>query len=114
MNSDNKLGKRIKLLRKSMGLTQEQLAEKAEMDYKYLSKIENGKHLPTYNTLIRLSAILGGSIGDFNDVLTNIDENKSPDYLQSIRILKSAKNQKEQAYYLEVLKVAQKGLYLSE
>ena len=106
MNNENKLGKKIKQLRKIMGLTQEQLAEKAEMDYKYLSKIENGKHLPTYKTLVRLSCILGIGLGDF----TNIEENKSPEYIKSLKILDSAKNYEEQVYYLEVLRIAQKGL----
>lgn len=51
MNRENILGQKIKELRKSKGLTQEQLAEYAHIDNKHLSKIENGLHLPTYKTL---------------------------------------------------------------
>ncbi len=51
MSKDSKLGKKIKELRKSKGLTQEKLVELANIDNKHLSKIENGIHLPTYKTL---------------------------------------------------------------
>jgi len=40
-----KLGKRIKKLRAKCGYTQERLADLAELDYKYLQKIE-GKNPP--------------------------------------------------------------------
>ena len=95
-----------------MGLTQEQLAEKADMDYKYLSKIENGLHCPSYKTLLKISTILDTSLGKLNDVFVTIDENKSPEFLKSIKILESANNSDEEAYYFEVLQLAQKGLKL--
>jgi transcriptional regulator with XRE-family HTH domain len=41
-----KLGKRIKELRTECGYTQEKLSELADIDYKYLQKIE-GKNPPT-------------------------------------------------------------------
>ena len=34
------VGKRVKELRKKLGLTQEELAEKTGLDYKYLQRIE--------------------------------------------------------------------------
>ena len=40
-----KLGQRIKELRKKNGLTQDELAEKTGIDYKYIQKIE-GKNPP--------------------------------------------------------------------
>jgi transcriptional regulator with XRE-family HTH domain len=40
-----KLGKKVKELRKKRGYTQEKLAEVANIDYKYLQKIE-GKNPP--------------------------------------------------------------------
>jgi transcriptional regulator with XRE-family HTH domain len=40
-----KFGKRLKELRKKRGLTQEKLSDLAEIDYKYLQKIE-GKNPP--------------------------------------------------------------------
>lgn len=38
-----KVGLRIRELRKSLGLTQEALAFKADMDKTYLNEVENGK-----------------------------------------------------------------------
>lgn len=40
-----KLGKKIKELRRKSGLTQEELADLADIDYKYLQRIE-GKNPP--------------------------------------------------------------------
>lgn len=42
MNNKN-FGKKLRDLRKAKGFTQEVLAEKAEIDEKHLSRIENGK-----------------------------------------------------------------------
>lgn len=46
MNAENKLGKKIRELRKSKGFIQQYPAELADIDDKHLSKIENGVHLP--------------------------------------------------------------------
>ena len=48
------LGKRIKELRKLKDLTQEQLAEKMEIDQRNLSKIECGNNFITADTLSRI------------------------------------------------------------
>ena len=48
------LGKRIKELRKQQNLTQEQLAEKMDIDQRNLSKIECGNNFITAETLSRL------------------------------------------------------------
>ena len=111
MKKENNIGKKIKKARQMMGLTQEELAEKIDMDSKHLSKIENGLHLPSYNTLKKLSSIL-----NFNYENTEvIHQNNKIDkliYLKSIKILNSAKNDEEMKFYYTLLKVAQKGLSL--
>ena len=48
------LGKRIKELRKQQNLTQEQLAEKMDIDQRNLSKIECGNNFITAETLSKL------------------------------------------------------------
>ena len=40
MDINNKFSKALKSIRKSKGLTQEQLAERSDIDYKYLQKLE--------------------------------------------------------------------------
>jgi len=62
-----KIATRIKELRKNSALTQEQLAEKANIDYKFFQKIENGTRNITVNTLIRICDSLNVSLKDFFD-----------------------------------------------
>ena len=54
----NLLGKRIKELRKQQNLTQEQLAEKMNIDQRNLSKIECGNNFITSDTLSRIVSAL--------------------------------------------------------
>jgi transcriptional regulator with XRE-family HTH domain len=53
------LGRRLRELRKKRGLTQEGLAEQANVDVKYLGSIERGRENPTVGTLEKVSAALG-------------------------------------------------------
>lgn len=111
MNRENELGNKIKELRKSIGLTQEELAEKVGIDNKHLSKIENGKHAPSFKTIKKISDVLKADIANI-ELLSETFTDKESAYFQSLKILNSAKNDKEKEYYLEVLKLAQKGLKL--
>jgi transcriptional regulator with XRE-family HTH domain len=52
------MGMRIKELRKKQLLSQEQLAEKADINSKYLSRMERGTENPTLDMLIKLSNAL--------------------------------------------------------
>jgi transcriptional regulator with XRE-family HTH domain len=56
---EENLKKNLKLLRKKKGLTQEVLAEKAELEYKYIQMLE-GKSPPsaTLRTLAKLAKAL--------------------------------------------------------
>lgn len=58
MNEKKMIGLRIKELRKSRGLSQEELAEKAETSPNYLSRMERGTENPTLDMLIKLSNAL--------------------------------------------------------
>ena len=53
------LGKRIKEVRKSKGLTQEQVAEIIGMEPASLSNIENGRYYPTSDNLEKIINVLG-------------------------------------------------------
>ena len=55
MNIKQMIGARIKEIRVKRKLTQEQLAEKTEINPKYLSSIERGLENPTFNTFFKLS-----------------------------------------------------------
>ena len=59
MNIDYKLiGKRIAHRRKSLGLKQSEVEERAEIGYKYLSSIERGLSIPSIEVVMRLAAAL--------------------------------------------------------
>ena len=59
------LGVRIKELRKTRGLSQEQLSEKIDIDPKHLSRIESGRSFPSLDTLEKLANALQVEIKDF-------------------------------------------------
>ncbi len=105
MNIENKLGEKIKELRKSKGFTQEKLAELANIDDKHLSKIENGVHLPTYKTLKKLSEILNFNLQDM-DTVNKATVINNPLYNKALKILNTAKTEKELSNYYETLKLA--------
>lgn len=52
------IGKRIALIRKQNGITQEQLAEKAELSNIYISHIENSRSIPSLETLMKICSAL--------------------------------------------------------
>ena len=58
------IGKRVKSLRREKLLTQEGLAEKADLNPKYLSSLELGKENPTLDTLLKLSKALKVELSD--------------------------------------------------
>ncbi len=59
-----KAGKQIALLRKSKGITQEELAQKLSVSPQAVSKWENGHTMPEVSILAELSEILGATIDE--------------------------------------------------
>ena len=57
------IGSRIKQQREHRQLTQEVVAEQADITTVYLSKIENGKVTPTLSTLDAICSILNCDLG---------------------------------------------------
>ena len=60
-----KVGQRLKELRKNLGLSQEALALKAEVDRTYVTDVENGRRNVSLEILERLIKALGGSFSEF-------------------------------------------------
>ncbi len=59
------LGVRIKEIRKTRGLSQEQLSGKIDIDPKHLSRIESGRSFPSLDTLEKLANALQVEVKDF-------------------------------------------------
>lgn len=57
-------GRRVRDYRKMQGLTQEKLAEAAELSVPYISRIEKGAKRASVGTLIKLAAALDVTVDD--------------------------------------------------
>lgn len=61
---ETRLSKNISQRRKSLGLTQAQLAEMLDVDTETLSRFERGKHLPSLSTLEKIAEMLATNVAD--------------------------------------------------
>jgi len=67
-----KLGEKIKQLRNDAGLTQPELAEKANIEQSYLSKLENEKGSPSFEVITKIAEAFNI---DSMDLLDSLDAN---------------------------------------
>jgi transcriptional regulator with XRE-family HTH domain len=65
MRTKELLGARIKELRKTKRLTQEELSEMVDIDPKHLSRIEVGRSYPSLDALERMAIALDVELKDF-------------------------------------------------
>lgn len=63
-NLSRLFGKKIKIERIKQDISQEQLAEKAQLHRTTLGQIENGKNSPTLDTISKIANALNLSISD--------------------------------------------------
>jgi transcriptional regulator with XRE-family HTH domain len=63
-NSRKELGQRIRELRKTAGITQEELGEKAELSYKFIGELERGQVNVSLDSIARIAQALGVKIVD--------------------------------------------------
>ncbi len=52
------LGRRIRTLRTSKGLTQQELGYRADVDYKFIGEIERGNMNPSFKVLVKIANTL--------------------------------------------------------
>lgn len=94
----NKIGKKIKQLRKLAGLTMGQLAEKINVRYQVISRIESGDtKFPNGNNLYKLAKVLNTTVefimeGKGFSNIKNVKENKIPLLLNSKEIIEWCQN----------------------
>ena len=65
MNIKVKVGQRIKELRAQLGISQEALANKAELDRTYITDVENGRRNISIENLEKLILALDTSVNSF-------------------------------------------------
>lgn len=57
-------GRRLREIRKEQGLTQEALAESADLSGNYISDLELGRKVPSLTIIVRLSQALDVAVAD--------------------------------------------------
>jgi transcriptional regulator with XRE-family HTH domain len=67
MVEKNTIGGKVKLIRESRNLTQERLADRAELKAEIVGQIESGELIPSLAPLIRIARALGVRLGTFLD-----------------------------------------------
>ncbi len=65
MENKKLLGRRIKEIRKSKGLTQEQLSEMIDIETSSLSGIESGRFYPSLHVLEKIADVFGVELIEF-------------------------------------------------
>lgn len=61
-----KVGERIRTIRESKRLTQDQLADLAGLRQSHISRLEGGLHSPSHKTLQAIALALGVNVGDID------------------------------------------------
>jgi len=84
MDEDRKkqIGLCVKHIRKMRNMTQEQLAESADLSVTFISNIENGKISISAETVIRLSVALKVSSDRLLNIGSEKDENSIADFIK--------------------------------
>lgn len=99
MNLEN-LGARVRKTRLEKGMTQEKLAEKADISLNFMSLIENGRNM-SVQTLVNIADGLGVSVQYLLYDKVDLEEDViSQQILQDI----SALNENEKIYFLNMIK----------
>ena len=70
-----KLGEKIKLLRKSKGISQESLAAILKVNRNYLSRVETGKSEPTAGILKQIAEIFNVDLNSLLEIDCNSKDN---------------------------------------
>ena len=75
-----KIGKYLKMIRKSNGYTQEKLAESIDVSVRYISDIEQDRSMPSFEVLIRICNIFKISLDQIFSEYLKVKKNKSLEY----------------------------------
>lgn len=102
-DSAAQLGRKIRILRDALGMTQEKLAEEVNISLKHLGEIERGRGNPTLTTIVSLAAALhvtaselmaavegGGALDTVSvEIRALVDQGDQPTKRQMLRVLKA-------------------------
>lgn len=86
MSLKAKFGKKIKYLRESLFLTQEQLAEKINIHRNTLARIESGENFATAETIDNLKNALGANYPDLFDFGESLENSQNLQKALQVRL----------------------------
>ena len=81
------IGQKVRDKRISIGMTLEELSEKVDRDWSYLSQIERGKSVPSIETLVKISEVLDIPLGDLFKTHKPVKKYKADPYLEKINYI---------------------------
>ena len=99
----NRIGTRIRISREALGLSQEALAERVQLNTSYLSQIERGMKVPSLEVLQRIASGLNTTLGEF--LLEDEPATPAPLEREVARALESVPEERRQAL-LELIRAA--------
>jgi len=102
--------KRVKELRKLAGLTQEQLAAKADLSVDGIRKIETVRTTPTLETLEKIGQALALSLSELLTFESSTPENAQRQELEQIHLYLATRDVKEIRIAKKVVEAVIKGL----
>lgn len=70
------LGSRIRVIRESLNMTQENVAEKLNMSRQRYARIEKGICDISYDFILKVSAVLGVESGEITSAVNNLETRK--------------------------------------
>ncbi len=103
MCSANNLGKRLKQIRSDMGISQEELAYRCNMQASHISQIERGQKSPTLDTLEKLAAGLNITVSVLTDYATDISFS-GDEFVNKINSYLIKLNNKQKKQILSIIK----------
>lgn len=105
MNNEFNYGERLRTLRRERGLTQEEVAMRADITTSYYGQLERGTANPTVGMLEKICCVMGISI---SDIFSEADTNLFGIDALSMQILHqlSDKTDEEKAIALSLIKTA--------
>ncbi len=107
MDIGKHVGNRIREIRKSKGLSQEELAFKASLNASHFSKIERGEKSATLESLEKIIGALEISFSDFfTDIYSEKSEIKDKTIIDKINSKVSTLTPKDQMAIYRLIKVA--------
>lgn len=98
------IGARVRSIRKSKGLTQEQLAELANTSHSYIGDLERGERNVTLQSLQKISEALGVGFFDLFQYGEFVDIGKENKTVWKIIELLIGRSEEEQQKALKILK----------